>query len=131
MRPLAASTAQVNQMKPRSVPTPARANAAAYAACAWALAFAAVHLYWALGGNAGLPPGMSVGGSPALFAIDVVAVPLCVTGAVLALSLVRPWGRAFPRRLLLVTGWGVCAILVFHSAPTLVRGILVTVGPLD
>jgi hypothetical protein len=48
---------------------------AAYAACAWALAFAVVHLYWALGGAVGLPPGMSVGMNRALFVIDIVAVP--------------------------------------------------------
>jgi hypothetical protein len=31
---------------------------AAHLVCVWALALAAVHLYWALGGTAGLPPGM-------------------------------------------------------------------------
>jgi hypothetical protein len=31
---------------------------AAYPVCVWALAFAAVHLYWALGSTVGLPPGM-------------------------------------------------------------------------
>ena len=69
--------------------------------------------------------------NPALFVIDVIAVPLCLLGALLALSFVRPWGRAFPRRALLACGWGVCAILVLHSAPTLVRGALVAVGLLD
>ena len=54
---------------------------AEYAASAWALAFAAVHLYWALGGTVGLPKGMSVDMNPALFVIDVLAVPLCVVGA--------------------------------------------------
>jgi hypothetical protein len=61
---------------------------AAYAACAWALAFAVVHLYWALGGAVGLPPGMSVGMNRALFVIDIVAVPLCVAGD---LSLLERW----------------------------------------
>lgn len=118
-------------MKSRSSPTPDRVNAAAYGACAWSLAFAAVHLYWALGGTVGLPPGMSVGMNPALFVIDVVAIPLCVVGALLALCFVRPWGRALPRRLLLACGWGACAVLVFHSAPTLLRGALMVVGLLD
>jgi hypothetical protein len=118
-------------MKVRPAPMPARADVGAYAACAWSLAFAAVHLNWALGGTALLPLGMSVGMNPALFVIDVIAVPLCLLGALLALSFVRPWGRAFPRRALLACGWGVCAILVLHSAPTLVRGALVAVGLLD
>lgn len=52
----------------------------AYAACAWALAFAVVRLYWALGGAVGLPTGMSVGMNRALFVFDIVAVPLCVAG---------------------------------------------------
>ncbi len=83
-----------------------RAAWAAYAACAWALVFAVVHLYWGLGGSVGLPSGLSVGMNPALFVIDIAAVPLCVVGAMLALALVRPWGRLFPRRMMLVCGWG-------------------------
>jgi Protein of unknown function (DUF3995) len=98
---------------------------AAYAATTWAFVFALVHLYWALGGTAGLPKGMSVDVNPALFVIDVLAVPLCLVGALLALSLVRPWGRRIPRRLLLAGAWAVCALLVVHSAPTLVAGGLV------
>ncbi len=104
---------------------------AAYSAGAWALVFAAVHLYWALGGTAGLPHGMSVDMNPALFVIDVLAVPLSVVGALLALSLVRPWGRLLPRRLLLGSAWAVCALLIVHSAPTLVEGGLVVTGLRD
>lgn len=69
---------------------------AAYSAGAWALAFAVVHLYWALGDTVGLPSGLTVGMNPALFAIDVLAVPLCVVVALLALSLIRPWRRPLP-----------------------------------
>lgn len=101
---------------------------AAYSAGAWALVFAAVHLYWALGGTAGLPKGMSVDMNPALFVINVLAVPLSVVGALLALALVRPWGRLLPRRLLLASAWAVCALLIVHSAPTLVEGGLVVTG---
>lgn len=68
---------------------------ASYATCGWALVFAVVHLYWALGGTVGLPKGFTVAMNPALFAIDVLAVPLCFIGALLALSFVRPWGWAF------------------------------------
>ena len=46
-------------MKVRPAPMPARADMAAYGACAWSLAFAAAHLYRALGGTVGPPPGMS------------------------------------------------------------------------
>lgn len=118
-------------MKRRPAAAAAHAGVAAYAACAWSLAFAAVHLYWALGGTAGLPTGMSVRANPALFVIAVLAVPLCLLGALLALSLVRPWGLAFPRRLLSACGWGVSAVLLFHSGPTLVWGMLVAAGLID
>lgn len=101
---------------------------AAYAASAWALVFAAVHLYWALGGTVGLPPGLTVGMTPTLFAIDVIAIPLSVVGALLALALVRPWGRISPRRLLLAGAWGICALLIAHSAPTLIGGGLAAAG---
>jgi uncharacterized RDD family membrane protein YckC len=71
---------------------------------------------------------MSVATNPALFAVDVLAVPLCVVGALLALALVRPWGRLFPRRLLVACAWVACALLVVHSVPTLVGDGLVAVG---
>ena len=45
-------------MKARPAPMPARVDVGAYAACAWSLAFAAAHLYWALDGTVRLPPGM-------------------------------------------------------------------------
>jgi len=84
--------------------------------------------YWALGGTVSLPAGLTVSMNPALFAIDVLAVPLCVVGALLALSLIRPWGRLFPRRLLLACAWTVCALLIFHSVPTLIGDGLVIAG---
>ena len=61
------------------------------------LAFAAVHVYWGLGGTALLPGGVSVLDNPALFVIDLVAIPLCLAGAALAWCL-RP--DQHPRRLL-------------------------------
>lgn len=77
----------------------------AYAASACAGLFAAFSLYWALGGTAGL---RTVGGYAERMAysddvgatiVSWVVVALKTGAAVLALSLVRPWGDAFPRRL--------------------------------
>lgn len=45
-------------MKVRPAPMHACVDVVAYAACAWSLAFAAAHPYWALGGTVGLAPGM-------------------------------------------------------------------------
>src|SRR5688572_21278282 len=95
-----------------------------YAACAWALVFAAVHLYWGLGGTAGLPPGLSLFENTALFVIDLVAIPLCVAGGLLALALVQPWGRRLPRRLLLAAAWGTAALCAVHAVPTVVDAVV-------
>ena len=108
---------------PATPPSSTRGNVgghrAAYLACAWALAFAAVSAYWALGGE--------VGGET--IAADVEAVPLANEPAVvwgtagakalaglLALALVRPWGRALPRRALLAAAWAAGALLTLYGA---------------
>ena len=101
---------------------------AGYAACAWALAFAAVHLYWGLGGTAGLPPGLSLVDNTPLFVIDLVAIPLCLAAAALALALVRPWGRRFPRWLLLSAAWGTSALFVVHAVPTAIDAATLALG---
>ncbi len=62
--------------------------------------------------------------------VDVVAVPLCTVAAVLALALVRPWGRRFPRRLLLVGAWGTGAVLVVHAVPTVPDWVALAAGRL-
>jgi hypothetical protein len=83
----------------------ARAARAGYAA--WALAWlsAVPSFYWTLGGTVGLA---TVGGAIEELARtrDAGGVALAmgtsilkVAGGLLALALVRPWGRALPRRL--------------------------------
>ena len=49
---------------------------------------------------------------------------LKVAGGLLALALVRPWGRAVPRRLLLGTAWAARMVLTAYG------GLLVAVGTL-
>ena len=86
-------------------PAPMRSRStawAAYAACALALLYAVPNFYWALGGTARLD---AVGGAieelartrdPVGVALGIGAGVLKVAGALLALALVRPWGRAVP-----------------------------------
>src|SRR5918995_6729136 len=75
----------------------------AYGAAVWAFAFAALSTYWALGGELGRQT----------IAADIARIPLAndpvvvwataglkALAGMLALALVRPWGRAFPWRLL-------------------------------
>lgn len=64
--------------------SPIRIRAIAVAAIAWSLAFAAIHLAWALGSTAGLD-GRRVTG--VLLVIDVVAIPLCLLAAWVAWQL--------------------------------------------
>jgi hypothetical protein len=81
---------------------------AAYAAAIIAFAYAVVSLYWALGGHALIG---TVGGYVQQLARRGGAIPLLaalaaavakVMGGLLALALVRPWGRVVHRRWLLM-----------------------------
>ncbi len=76
----------------------------AYAAAIVAFAYALMSLYWALGGH-GLVS--TIGGYAEQFArrggilpvvIALAATLAKVAGGLLALAMVRPWGRAVPRR---------------------------------
>ena len=92
----------------------------AYGAAVWGVLFALVHLYWALGGRAGLPADVSVKGSTPLLVISIVAVPLCLAAAVLALALVRPFGRIVGDSWLLAGAWAAAALMIVHAAPAVV-----------
>jgi Protein of unknown function (DUF3995) len=125
-------------------PTRSPATAwAAYAACALALLYAVPNFYWALGGTAGLD---TVGGAierlgrtrdPAGVALAIGAGVLKVAGGLLALALVRPWGRALPRRLLRGVAWAASVVLTAYGGLLVVVGALVLsglvspVGPVD
>ncbi len=80
---------------------------AGYAACAAALAYALPHLWWGLGIPLAFPGDFSDAPSePWLRALAFWGMgSLAVFGALFALALVRPWGRVFPRRLLLIPAW--------------------------
>lgn len=110
-------------------PTPIRV--VAHAAAVWMVVFAVVHLYWSVGGTALLPAGLTVPDVLPLLIIDIVAVPLSLAGAVLALALVRPWGARIGRRRLLLLGWGVAAVALVHSTPTVVLELARLVGLRD
>lgn len=88
-----------------------------YVACAWAAAFAIVHLYWGLGGRAGL----DVSAGPALASkrpawfVVVGLFGVCaalLVGAAVAVLLERSWRW---RRLLALLGWTASAILLLRG----------------
>ncbi len=107
---------------------------AAYGAAALAFAYAAVSLYWTAGGTALLATvGGAVeevarrGGLPAI-ALGLAATVLKVAGGMLALALVRSWGRAIPRRWLLGTAAIASAALICYGGLQVAAGALVLSG---
>lgn len=112
----------------------ARSRWAGYAACAWAVAFAAQSFYYAVGGTAGAETWPRAIAEPVL-ARDPGWIPVMWgTGAAkllagaLALALVRPWGRSLPRRVLRATGWGAGGLLLLYGAANLVQHGLMVAG---
>lgn len=101
---------------------------AAYAAATWSAAFSLVHLYWLVGGRIGLPDGLSVTGNTPLLVIDILAIPGCAVAAVLALAIVRPWGVRLPARLLSIALWGITAVLLVHSLPSVPEWLALAAG---
>ena len=107
---------------------------AAYGAAILAFAYALVSLYWASGGS-GLVS--TVGGYVERFAREGGAVPVLVAvaaavvkivGGLLALALVRPWGRVVPRQWLLTFSAVASALLVVYGALYVAGGALVLSG---
>jgi hypothetical protein len=108
----------------------------AYAAAIVAFAYALMSLYWALGGHALIS---TIGGYVEQFARQGGALPVLaalaatlakVAGGLLALALVRPWGRVVARRLLLTGSAGVSALLVLYGGLNVLLGALVLSGVL-
>lgn len=114
-------------------PSPPRASAwAGYAACAWAMGYGGLWLYWLSGGQVGfshcsalefynsLPCTLRAPHSAGGAAI----VLLCALGAVLALATVRPWGARLPRWLPVTTGWLAACWLLLIAPQTLMLDML-------
>jgi hypothetical protein len=106
----------------------------AYAAAVVAFAYALMSLYWALGGHALIS---TIGGSVEQFARRGGALPVLVAlavtltkvaGGVLALALVRPWGRVVPRGWLLIGSAGASVLLVVYGGLNVLLGALVLSG---
>ena len=107
---------------------------AAYAAAIVAFAYALVSLYWAVGGHGLLS---TVGGYVEHFArqggalpvlVALAAVVAKVAGGLLALALVRPWGRVVPRGWLLLSSAGASALLLVYGGLAVAAAALVLSG---
>jgi hypothetical protein len=111
---------------------------AGYAACAWAFVFAALSFYWAAGGTAGtatIGPAIAqpvLARDPTWVALMWGTVALKVLAGLLALTLVRPWGRLVPRWLLLTAAWGAGALMaLYEGAASWVQHGLMAAGVLS
>lgn len=112
---------------------------AAYGACAWAVAFAAMSFYWAAAMSLSWPAEGILGIETQGHAIKELALAprhdpkfvalLWGTGVVKViaalLALVRPWGQALPRPLLLAAAWtaGV-GMTAYGGIPFVVNGLM-------
>lgn len=88
-------------------------------ACAWAVTFAVLHFFWALGGSWGLSvsAGPLAEEQPGWFvAVGLWGVGLlCLVGGGLGLLLGRPLSDGPAGRMLKAFGWCVCAALVVRA----------------
>jgi hypothetical protein len=117
---------------------------AGYATAACAFLFALTSFYWGFGGTFALD---TVGreavelieaGDVGIYLAVWFAGVVKVAGGVLALALVRPWGRRYLRHwMLMLAGWGGAAVLILYggaqiSVQLMVRaGIIAPAGEMD
>jgi Protein of unknown function (DUF3995) len=86
--------------------------------------------YWAAGGTAGaetIAADIEELGLANPWLLGVTGV-LKVVGGLVALALVRPWGEAIPRRILLAAAWGAAALLLLYAAANFVDHGLMEAG---
>jgi hypothetical protein len=113
----------------------AHSSAPACAAAGWALLFAGMSFYWALGGRASLST-QAVAiqdqiGDQGFVAVLWVTGVLKVAGALIALAFVLPQGRRIPRRPLLVAGWVAAVGILLYGALGWVQALLWQIGLQD
>jgi hypothetical protein len=91
----------------------------AYAACAWALAFGAPHLWWAMGISWGFPGGeenyVLFMSSAWRLVYDGVVIVCSVLAIAIVLTLQKPADQVVRRRIPLALCWFACVILLFRG----------------
>lgn len=94
-----------------------------YAACLWALGFAAPHIWWALGSPAGFPGGPAshriLMDSGWRYASDLVVIALSLLGAVVACALAASGSRKL-RGVFRGMAWAAAALLTLRGVAGLV-----------
>jgi len=108
-----------------------------YAAVVCALLFAVPSFYWAAGGKAGTD---TIGRqavesnwdtNPTVMTVVLVTAGLKALGGLLALALVRGWGRRFPRWMLPTAAWGAALVLTLYGGAQLTTQVLIKLGAIQ
>jgi hypothetical protein len=93
-----------------------------------------VSFYWAFGGTGlvstvgGYVQSFARHGGPGAALVAAAAALAKVAGVLLALALVRPWGRRVPRRWLLGVAVAASVVLVLYGGAAVLAGALVLSG---
>jgi hypothetical protein len=107
---------------------------AAYAAGILAFGYALVSVYWAVGGHGllstvgGFAEQAAKQGGAGAVLLGLVAAAAKVAGGLLALALVRQWGRVIPRLWLLIASAAASVLLVVYGGLNVLGGVLVLSG---
>lgn len=106
-----------------------------YVVIAWCVLFGGLHLYWALGGNAGFvefstPTSkiLALTRAPIYMAITWGVVLACVVGIIVALAPFQAWSRRFPRWMLLTPLWIAAALLTVRGLGNPIQSALIIGG---
>jgi hypothetical protein len=95
-----------------------------YAACVWAVLFAAPHTWWALGISAGFPGGEAnhrlMMTSAWRYIYDVIVILLSVTAVLVSLTLLRPPDQVIRRWIPHTAAWIACGMLTLRGVAGLV-----------
>ena len=107
----------MHDSRPAVVPSAAtRIRPVGAAAIAWSLAFAVIHVAWALGSTAGLD-GRRVTG--VLLVIDIVAIPLCLLAAWIAWQLRDDLRARLATRSVRRLAWAAAVVLGLRGLGTI------------
>lgn len=98
----------------------------------WAVAFAALSVFWAAGGRTGLHPLEEVDATRAEVAVvNLGTAAVKLAAGLAALGTVRPWGRRVPRWLLLAATWAAAGLMLGHALVNYVGTVLIAAGVID
>ena len=130
------SSGPAGSSQPAPSGRPAVGTVAAYAAAVVAFSYALVSAYWALGGHAlvstvgGYVARAARRGGAAPVLLALAAVLAKTAGGLLALALVRPWGRVVPHRWLRAVAAAVSTLLIGYGGLNVLAAVLVLSGVL-